>query len=45
MYTATHKAIGPLGLGDSVSISGTQLFSGAPLESLSRGQAYVYALP
>lgn len=45
MYTATHKVIGPLGLGDSVSISGTQLLSGAPLESLNRGQAYVYALP
>jgi hypothetical protein len=45
MYTATHKVIGSLGLGTSVSVSGTQLLSGAPQEDLFRGEADVYALP
>lgn len=45
MYVATHEAIGSLGLGHSVSISGTQLLSGAPQEGENRGEAHIYTLP
>lgn len=45
MYVATHGEIGALGLGDCVSLSGTQLLSGAPLEFLFRGVADVFSVP
>lgn len=48
MYVATHAMIGPLGLGHSLSVSGTTLIGGAPQEGqfqLNEGEADIYSIP
>jgi hypothetical protein len=44
-FEATHAIVGALGLGQSTSLSGSTLFSGAPQEDLYRGQAEIYSVP